>query len=144
MNRDISISVTGTQDSGGQRTITRCQADGQYYERNGCRYILYQEQDADSGAVTANTLKIKGSTLELSRKGNINTRMIFETGQTHSAAYATAYGTLQLEVYTKDLRCQWTESGFRIIIIYDLMMAGECLSGSRLVMEAAAVPPPTT
>lgn len=143
MNRNISISVTGTQNSGGQETTTRCRTDGQYYERNGCRYILYQEQDADSGAVTANTLKIKGRTLELSRKGNINTRMIFETGQTHSAAYVTAYGTLHLEVSTKDLNCQWTESGFKIIIIYDLIMAGEYLSGSRLVLEAA-VPPSTT
>lgn len=141
VNRDVSISVTGTQDSGGQQTTTSYQASGQYYERGGCRYLLYQEQDAESGAVTANTIKIKDSVLELSRKGNINTRMIFDTGCTHPADYATAFGTLHLEVLTKDLNCLWTEYGVKIIILYRLLMAGECLSENRLVMEAKAVQP---
>lgn len=137
MNRDVTISVTGTQDSGGQKITTRCRSDGQYYEKNGCRYLLYREQDPESGAVTANTLKIKGSLLELSRKGNVHTRMVFETGRIHPADYVTAYGTLHLEVDTKDVTCLWTESAVRIIIIYHLLMAGECLSGNRLVIEAA-------
>lgn len=141
MRRDVSISVTGTQDSGGQQTTTSCQASGQYYERNGCRYLLYQEEDAESGAVTANTLKIKDAVLELSRKGSVNTRMVFETGRTHPADYATAYGTLKLEVFTKGLDCLWTESGARIVILYHLLLAGECLSENRLVMEATADPP---
>lgn len=135
MNRDVKIAVTGTQDNGGNEIVTDYITDGQYFERNGCLYLLYREQDADSGTVTANTLKIKGNVLELSRKGNINSHMIFETGQTHHTSYATAYGTLELEVYTEDLKCLWAESESLVQLTYRLLTAGELLSRNRLIIK---------
>lgn len=135
MNRDVKIAVTGTQDSGGNEIVTDYMTDGQYFERNGCRYLLYREQDVDSGAVTANILKIKGDVLELSRKGNIDSHMIFETGQTHHTIYTTAYGTLKLEVCTEDLKCRWAESEALVQITYRLLMTGELLSRNKLVIK---------
>lgn len=136
MNRDVRITVTGTQDDGnGNEIVTDHKTDGQYFERDGCRYLLYREQDADSGAVTANTLKIKGNILELSRKGNIHSRMVFEAGRTNPTSYATAYGTLQLEVYTEDLKCLWAEDEARVQITYSLLMTGELLSRNKLVIK---------
>lgn len=135
MNRDVRITVTGTQDDGENEIVTDHKTDGQYFERDGCRYLLYREQDADSGAVTANTLKIKGNILELSRKGNIHSRMVFEAGQTHPTSYATAYGTLQLDVYTEDLKCLWAEAEARVQITYSLLMTGELLSRNKLVIK---------
>lgn len=136
MNRDVKIAVAGTQDCGGENEIvTEYKTEGQYFERGDCRYLLYREQDGDSGAITENTLKIKGDVLELSRKGNIDSHMIFETGQTHHTSYVTAYGTLKLEVYTEDLKCLWAESEARVQITYRLFMTGELLSRNRLVIK---------
>lgn len=136
MNRDVEITVAGTQDDGsGNEIVTGCQAVGQYFERNGCRYVLYQEQDTESKAITANTLKARDNVLELSRRGNIHSRMVFEAGQTHPTDYATACGTLQLEVCTEDLTCLWAETEARIRITYRLSTAGEFLSRNRLVIK---------
>lgn len=141
MNRDVEITVTGTQDDGsGDKTVTSCRTVGQYFERNGCRYLLYQEQDAESEASTANTLKIRDNMLELSRKGNIYSRMAFITGQTHSTDYVTACGTLQLEVFTEALKCRWAETEACIRITYRLLMAGECLSLNKLVIKIRNFP----
>lgn len=137
MNRDVEITVSGTQyDDGGNEVQTSCRTSGQYYEKNGCRYLLYEERDEESGAVTSNTLKIRDNVLELSRKGGIRSRMIFEAGRTHPAGYETAYGALQLEVYTESLKFLWTEDHASIIIIYNLLMAGGLLSRNRLVIES--------
>ncbi len=136
MNRDVEITVTGTQDDGsGNKTVTDCRTVGQYFERNGCRYLLYQEQDAESEASTANTLKIRDNMLELSRKGNIYSRMVFKAGQSHPTDYVTACGTLQLEVFTEALKCQWAETEACIWITYRLLMAGEFLSLNHLVIK---------
>lgn len=140
MDRDVRITVSGTQDDGcGNGTVTRHQADGQYYERDGCRFLFYQERDSDSGTATSNTLKIRGDTLELSRRGNVDSRMVFEAGHTHPASHATAYGTLRLDVCTEDVKSLWTESKAKVIIKYSLWMTGELLSKNRLVIEIAAV-----
>ena len=136
MNRDVEITVAGTQDDGGgNEIVTDFQTVGQYFERNGCRYILYQEQDTESKAFTANTLKLRDNVLELSRKGNIHSRMVFEAGQTHRTDYVTACGSLQLEVCTEDLKCLWAESEAAIRITYRLSAAGEFLSQNRLVIK---------
>lgn len=140
MDRDVRITVSGIQDDGGgNEAVTRHQADGQYFERDGCRFLLYRELDPDSGAATSNTLKIRDNILELSRRGNVNSRMVFEAGHTHPASHATAYGTLRLDVRTEDVKCLWTESRAEVIIKYSLWTAGEFLSKNRLAIEIAAV-----
>lgn len=136
MNRDVKIIVAGTQDDGsGNKTVTDFQTVGQYFERNGCRYLLYREQDTESKAITANTLKLRDNVMELSRKGNIHSRMVFEAGQTHPTDYVTAWGVLQMEVCTEDLKYQWTETEAGIRITYRLLMAGEFLSRTELVIK---------
>lgn len=136
MNRDVEIIVAGTQDDGsGNEIVTDLRTVGQYFERNGCRYLLYQEQDAESNAITANTLKMRDNVMELSRKGNIHSRMIFEAGQSHPTDYVTVWGVLQLEVYTEDLKYLWTETEAGIRITYRLLMTGEFLSLNKLVIK---------
>lgn len=139
MNRDVKITVTGTQNDGESEIVTEYEACGQYFAKDDCRYLLYREQDADSGAVTANTLKIKGNVLELSRKGNIHSRMVFEAGQTHPSSYITACGTLLLEVCTEDLKCLWTKDEARVQITYSLLMTGEFLSRNKLVIKIVSI-----
>lgn len=142
MNRDVEITVAGSQDDGGGNEMeTNCRTVGQYFERNGCRYLLYQEQDTESGGLTSNTLKIKDNMLELSRKGNIHSRMVFETGRTHPADYVTAYGTLLLDICTEELKCLWAETEAGIRITYCLLMAGRFLSRNRLVIKIRNISP---
>ncbi len=136
MNRNVTVSVTGTQDcGGGWETAAGFEGRGQYFEKNGWRYLLYREQDTDSGALTSNTLKIGDHLLELSRKGNVNTRIIFEAGRTHPAGYVTGFCSLPLEVCTEDVKCLWTETKASIIITYKLMSAGTFLSRNRLSIK---------
>lgn len=136
MKKDIEITVSGVQqDDAGHRTATDYRAQGQYFERDGCRYLLYEEQDAESGAVTHNTLKIKDRSLELIRRGNVNSRMVFAVGTPMAADYVTVYGALHLEVDTEDLKCLWRPTEASIEITYSLSMAGELLSRNRLSIK---------
>ena len=136
MKKDIEITVSGIQqDDAGHRTVTDYKAQGQYFERDGCRYVLYEEQDDESKAVTHNTLKIKDRSLELIRRGNVSSHMIFAPGAPRPTDYGTAYGTLRLEVDTEDLNCLWEYTEAAIEITYSLSMNGELLSRNKLVIK---------
>ena len=48
MDKNISITVSGTQlNENGQKLLTEVAAEGQYFERGGCRYILSDETDPE-------------------------------------------------------------------------------------------------
>lgn len=142
MKKDIEITVSGIQqDPAGHQTVTDCKTRGQYFERDGCRYLLYEELDTESKAVTHNTLKIKDRSLELIRRGNVSSHMVFALGTPRSTEYITAYGTLHLEVDTEDLNCLWRPADAVIEVKYSLSMSGELLSRNRLIIKIKFICP---
>lgn len=141
MDKNISITVSGTQlNENGQKLLTEIDAEGQYFERGGCRYILYDETDPETMLTTVNTLKFKENTLELSRRGSITSRMVFETGKTHRTSYITAYGTLILDISTEVMSGFWSESGATVHIHYRLLTEGSLLSENELKIKIRNLP----
>ena len=132
VNRDVKISVIGNQESDGQTSTTEHYAGGQYFERNGARYLIYVKEDKDSRDLTTYTLKFKDQILEMTQRGAVNTRMTFEAGRTHPANYVTDCGPLTLDVCTEDLKCQWRETSASVMITYKLSEKGAPLSRNQL------------
>lgn len=142
MTRDVYITISGTQlEEDGGEAVTELKVRGQYYEREGSRYLLYEEQDSETGEVTRNTLKIKDYTLEIYRSGPLHSRMVFEAGATHRTSYITPYGVLQLEIHTKALRSFWGENGGTVQAEYRLTSGNDVLSENRLFIKILSEKP---
>lgn len=135
MNNSVEINVIGNQERDGQKSTTEYYGGGQYFERDGTRYLIYLDQDKDSDALTSYTLKMKDHILELTQKGTVNTRMSFEAGRTYPVNYVTEYGSLTLDVFTEDLKYQWSETSASIMITYKLFTGGELLSTNQLTIN---------
>lgn len=136
MDKNISITVSGTQlNENGQKLLTEVVSEGQYFERGDCRYILYDETDPETRLTTGNTLKFRDHMLELSRRGGITSRMVFETGRTHRTSYTTAYGTLILDISTEVMSEFWSESGATVHICYRILTEGSLLSENELKIK---------
>lgn len=100
MTRKGQLTVTGTQwdESGGEQTAQTVSA-AEFHAENGTIYILYEE-DADGGGITKNMIKLKDGALELTKRGAVSTRMVFEPGREHMTLYSTPFGSLPLGVLT--------------------------------------------
>ena len=104
MAETVKLCLTGIlRDGAGVETVTHTPPAAEYYEKNGSIYLLYEETPKDLGAAVKNTLKLKSSVLELTRRGAVNAHMIFEAGREHPSDYATPYGRLQISVRTQAL-----------------------------------------
>ena len=104
MAEKAMLTLEGRQrDESGEETVTRLRTQADYSIRNGCHYILYEEKLPDSEAVVKNLIKLKGSVLEMTKRGPVSSRMVFEAGQSHRTDYVTPYGILPLEVCTQEL-----------------------------------------
>lgn len=104
MAQKAMLTLEGRQrDESGEETVTRLCTQADYSIRNGSHYILYEEKLPDSEAVVRNLIKLKGSLLEMTKRGPVSSRMVFEVGQSHRTEYVTPYGILPLEVCTQEL-----------------------------------------
>lgn len=135
----IQLTLVGRQfGDDGEASVTKNHVTADYYERNGSRYILYEEIQEDTGAVIKNALKMKGdgTSLEMTRRGAFSTRMVFEAGREHCADYATPYGCLKLEIATRAVDVAFQDGKMEIRVDYTLSSGGRLLSRCLLDMEA--------
>lgn len=135
VKKDVRITVRGVQrDDTAEISRTEIIVPGEYYLKNGSHYLFYEETAEDSGERTKNSLKLKGNVLELNRKGALNSRMVFETGKSHVADYATPFGMLRMETVTSRILCTKEETRLRIRAEYELWADGVKMSSCRLTV----------
>ena len=141
MGTKAQLTLTGRQrDEAGQETVIKSSFPADYYERDGSSCILYEEQSEDSGSVTRNAIKLKGSVLEMTRRVEIHSRMVFEAGQSHLTDYVTPYGTLRLEVLTETLELSRRSGGLDAALKYTLRLDGQFLSDCTLTLSINLLP----
>ena len=136
MKKDVLIKIKGVQqDDTGEINSSETVAHGEYYFRNGSHYILYEETDEDSGGKVKSSLKLKGNTLELVKKGTVDSRMTFESGKSHTADYATPFGMLRMETVTSRILFSEREERFQIKAEYELWANGTFVSKCKLTID---------
>lgn len=141
MNKKIQLTLTGRQrDMSGEETVTETVVPAEYFQKGNSHYILYEENMEGTSAVTKNTVKLKGSVLELTRRGVVNTRMILEPGRIHRMDYATLYGDLQFNIDTSSLETHFGENLLEIRTEYTLSAADAPVSHCVITMTARNMP----
>ena len=127
MFKNVSLTLTGLQrGEGAERTVTELRVTARYSKRNDSHYFLYEEKSEESGAVIQNTLKLKGSILELDKRGPVSTRMIYEAGKEYLTSYSTPYGCMQMELHTEKLETIFLEDiPKEIRAVYSLSSDGQ-------------------
>lgn len=141
MTRDVLITVRGIQrDEDGNETTSETVVRGEYYEKSGSRYLFYEELPEEETGAVKHTIKCRGNVLELTKKGVVSARMVFEPGQTHMTDYVTSYGMVQFGVKTHRVLTVAEEDFFEIRAKYALTAGEDILSECRILIKAEASP----
>lgn len=133
--KKVQITVRGLQcEEDGSETVTETAAAGEYYEKNGSRYVIYEEIPEETGRTVRNIIKLKECLLELTRRGAaLDTRMVLEQGRTHRTGYATPYGLLEFDVRTDQIDCREQDDVIEILAQYELLggMEDDCRTAGQ-------------
>ena len=126
MKKDIIISIRGVfTDQEEENDDLELVTSGRYYERNGKKYIVYEESEVTGFKEGTQTmLKIDGNIVTMSRTGTEggNTYMVFESGKTHMGHYETPYGSFTVSTFTDKMKVDIgeTEGDIRIDYFVDI------------------------
>lgn len=110
--KDVKVNLSGTQTTDdGEKNNIELVTEGKFYKKNDAYYLVYDESEISGMEDSTTTLKIKDNQIMMKRFGKSNSKMKFEKGAKHTTNYNTAYGNLDMEVYTQIIVVDINENG---------------------------------
>lgn len=141
MTKDVLIAIKGMQFEGATdpeeiEVIQR----GQYYERNGAHYLLYDEPVEGTSDIIKNRIKFKENEVQVAKKGAVNTTLTFTRNEKNMTNYATPFGNLVVGIDTQRIALDMSELKMDIKVDYALDINYEFLADCKISIEVSALP----
>lgn len=139
MTKEVMVTISGLHMADGeeQEPIELVHV-GEYYERNGTHYILYDEVLEGIPQPVRNVVKIKDRCLEIQKKGPVSVNMLFEEGRSQSSTYSIPYGSFLMQTRTDSVTVQNEEEKMEVSAVYVLEINGEHIADCniRILIES--------
>jgi len=124
--KSILVAVKSIQrDNSGEDTVIELVSPGRYYEKNGVKYIVYDETEVTGMEGVKTTIKLYPQSMILLRNGNVKMRHQYVLGNTHDTIYETPMGQLEMSVKTHELDIDVNTDGIgHVHLGYDISVGG--------------------
>lgn len=133
---NIAEEIDDTEDSEVvQEDAIEVISVGKYAVVNGKEYVKYEEVYEEFEKKARCLIKIENDKIEVSKKGAINSNLIFNKNEKTDTLYDTPYGSLSLGVVTKEMDIKRTDDTINIEIEYSLEYNYNKLSDNRICIE---------
>lgn len=140
MNNDVIITIKGMQFGGDNASDSIAnQYEGRFFEREGHKYLMYQEKIDGTEADTKCLIKVAFNEVNVTKRGAVNVEMPFKVGKKQLTNYDTQFGGITLGFKTKNITCQETASSLSIDIDYKLEMNYEFVADCQINITAKNV-----
>lgn len=99
MKKEVTLAIEGRQTYEDQAPeIIQLVTDGTMEFRNGGWDISYEESELTGLAGVTTTFRVEPDKVTLTRKGALNSQMIFQKDVVHESLYQMPFGALMLSV----------------------------------------------
>ena len=99
MKKEVTLAIEGRQTYEDQAPeIIQLVTDGTMEFRDGGWDISYEESELTGLAGVTTTFRVEPDKVTLTRKGALNSQMIFQKGVVHESLYQMPFGALMLSV----------------------------------------------
>lgn len=135
MTGKVVLTITGLQFDGTDNTEYTSSFTADYYERNGKRYVVYEETCEGFRQSTKNIIKFSEKKVEVSKKGIVNVVMMFEENKRNLTNYRTPYGDIIMGIETSVIRFIDTNEHIRVDAEYDLELNHEHQADCKISID---------
>lgn len=136
MTKDVLLAIKGlqfnaTEEESNIQTIT----PASYYLKNNSHFIIYEEATEGSDQLTRNVIRLKGKSLEITKKRHVNVHMIFEENQKSLSNYATPFGDILIGLDTRKISVTSELNKMHVEVDYMLELNYEFLADCKISMD---------
>lgn len=139
MTKDVLITISGIQMIDEEDSDVEMIVRGDYYQKNGKHYILYEEMMEGFTGKVKNVIKISPSGMDIIKKGIANTHMQFEKNKKNLSCYNTPLGDLVIGIQANRIRIDEEEDCLKINVEYSLDINYQHASDCNIVLDIQSV-----
>lgn len=132
MKNKATIIFSSEQHYENDSDKSRLKAEGSFEKTNDGYVIEYTEPDEGMGKALSKIRVINSSCVHLSRNGLYATDFHIEQGKTHSCAYKTPFGDMDIEIVGKKVDAALTQKGGTVFLCYELFSNSEPIGENHL------------
>lgn len=138
MTKDVLVYVTGMHIAEEKEEPITLVTVGTYYYKNKKHFIFYDELN-EAGGVMKNTIKIAPDMVDVIRKGEASSHMVFEIGKENLSYYDTPYGSMLMGITTSNFSFkEINERHMELKIDYTLSIDGKHVSDCSIEIKIKA------
>lgn len=135
MTKDVLIRISGLQRMDDQSDDVEVITTGDYFQKNGKHYVIYDEMLEGIEGMVRNTVKITPQMLDIRKSGVINTHMVFEKDQKQVTRYATPLGDMMIGISTSRIHLQEQEDRLNVSVEYSLDINYESMTVCNIILD---------
>ena len=113
---------------------------GDYYQKNGKHYILYEEMMEGFTGKVKNVIKISPSGMDIIKKGIANTHMQFEKNKKNLSCYTTPLGDMVVGIQANRIKINEEPDSLLVNVDYSLDINYEHLSDCSIRLDVQSCP----
>lgn len=136
MDENVVIKISGLQIVENTGDNVEVIAKGKHYLKKDKHYLLYEEYENDENTKTSNMIKFNNDIVEITRKGQVDGKLIFQENQKKQSLYSTPMGDLLIEVLTKEIEVSDDDDDVNLKIKYQIHVDGNKVSDNEIYISA--------
>ena len=136
MDENVVIKISGLQIVENTGDNVEVIAKGKHYSKKDKHYLLYEEFENDENTKTSNMIKFNNDIVEITRKGQVDGKLIFQENQKKQSLYSTPMGDLLIEVLTKEIEVSDDDDDVNLKIKYQIHVDGNKVSDNEIDISA--------
>ncbi len=124
MENNALITLIGKNMVDGEEDSFELTTAGKYKEQNGKYFVSYEGSELTGHENTTTTLKIQDDYVSMIRFGKEtgSSQMVFQENKQYTGVYHTPFGSLSVDVYTKEMTVDVDENGGEVSLDYLIQM----------------------
>ena len=140
MTKDVLITISGVHSMDEEDSDVEMIVSGDYYQKNGKPYILYEEiMEGFEGAVK-NVIKVSPQCMDIIKKGATTTHMTFEKNKKNLSCYSTPLGDLVVGVRANSIKIHEQPDSLKVDVDYSLDINYQHLSECSIRVDVQSCP----
>ena len=133
MTKDVLITISGIQMMDEEDSDVEMIVRGDYYQKNGKHYILYDEVMEGFEGKVKNVIKISPVGMDIIKKGIAN--MQFEKNKKNLSCYTTPLGDMVVGIQANKIKIKEQPDSLKVDIDYSLDINYEHLSDCSIRLD---------
>lgn len=135
MTKDVLITISGVHTQDEEDSQVEMIVRGDYYQKDGKHYILYDETLEGFEGTVKNVIKVSPSGMDIIKRGVTTTHMTFEKDKKNLACYSTPMGELVVGVQANHIRIDEQPDNLKVDVEYSLDINYEHLSDCNIRVD---------